>query len=334
MTHLFWITGNQDRAVESGQRALTLATEIGDFDLEVLANFYVGVAYHAMSHYDRATTFFARTRASLHGDLVHKPFGLAGLPSVMSRGLLVWCLAELGRFAERIGPAREALEIGQESDQSYSLISACFCVGFGHLRKGELDHAIALLERALRLIRERNVPVLLPWAASPLGYAYALSGRTGKAVALLAEAVERSRSMKSQLLNALWLSWLSEAYLRADQRHDAIECAHRALEIARDRAEQGHEAHVLYVLGEIAVQSDTMSLEAAERYYRQAIGLAGELGMRPLVAHCHLGLGKLYRRTGDRGQAQEHLATATTMYREMEMRFWLEKVEAEMSELG
>jgi hypothetical protein len=52
--------------------------------------------------------------------------------------------------------------------------------------------------------------------------------------------------------------------------------------------------------------------------------------MRPLVAHCHLGLGKLYRRTGDDAKAQEHLGTATTMYREMDMRFWLEKAEAEM----
>jgi hypothetical protein len=51
--------------------------------------------------------------------------------------------------------------------------------------------------------------------------------------------------------------------------------------------------------------------------------------MRPLVAHCHLGLGKLYRRTGDRARATEHLATATAMYREMDMRFWLEKAEAE-----
>jgi hypothetical protein len=52
--------------------------------------------------------------------------------------------------------------------------------------------------------------------------------------------------------------------------------------------------------------------------------------MRPLLAHCPLGLGKLYRRTGKREQATEHLTTATTMYRGMGMRFWLEKAEGEM----
>jgi len=54
--------------------------------------------------------------------------------------------------------------------------------------------------------------------------------------------------------------------------------------------------------------------------------------MRPLIAHCHLGLGKLYRRTGQRERAQEHLITALTMYREMGMRYWLQKAESEMEE--
>ena len=56
--------------------------------------------------------------------------------------------------------------------------------------------------------------------------------------------------------------------------------------------------------------------------------------MRPLVAHCHLGLGKLYRRTGQLEEAREHLTTATTMYREMDMRFWLEQAEQELRELA
>jgi hypothetical protein len=56
--------------------------------------------------------------------------------------------------------------------------------------------------------------------------------------------------------------------------------------------------------------------------------------MRPLIAHCHLGLGKLYRRTGKHEQAQEHLTTATTMYREMGMTYWLEKAEAELRQVA
>ena len=87
----------------------------------------------------------------------------------------------------------------------------------------------------------------------------------------------------------------------------------------------------MYVLGTIAAQSDASG--KAEAHYGNARTLGDELSMRPLVAHCHLGLGKLYGRTGKREQAQEHLTTAITMYRDMGMTYWLEKAEAERGEL-
>jgi hypothetical protein len=83
----------------------------------------------------------------------------------------------------------------------------------------------------------------------------------------------------------------------------------------------------------VAARRDPSDVQEAEAHFRSAIGLAQELGMRPLAAHCHLGLGRLYRRTGQRREAQEHLAVAATMYREMDMRFWLDQAEAEIREL-
>jgi hypothetical protein len=82
------------------------------------------------------------------------------------------------------------------------------------------------------------------------------------------------------------------------------------------------------VLGEIALRGDPASFEAAMGQYHTALALATDLGMRPLTAHCHLGLGKLHRRAGDAEKAEEHLTTATTLYREMGMTFWLEQAEA------
>ncbi len=88
------------------------------------------------------------------------------------------------------------------------------------------------------------------------------------------------------------------------------------------------EAHALCLAGDVA---STGGAADAPGYYREALALAGELGMRPLVAHCYLGLGKPYWRTGGRQQVQEHLTTATTMYREMDMRFWLEEAKKELA---
>ena len=56
------------------------------------------------------------------------------------------------------------------------------------------------------------------------------------------------------------------------------------------------------------------SVEQAEAHYRQALALAEELGMRPLQAHCHRGLGTLYATTGQREQARTALSTAIEMY--------------------
>ena len=90
----------------------------------------------------------------------------------------------------------------------------------------------------------------------------------------------------------------------------------------------------LYLLGEVNAGEEFSSIAASEEYYRQGLALDEELGMRPLVAHCHLGLGKLYHRTNKREQARERLTIAMTMYRDMGMTYWLEKAEAEMRELG
>jgi Tetratricopeptide repeat len=88
------------------------------------------------------------------------------------------------------------------------------------------------------------------------------------------------------------------------------------------------------LLGEIASHPDSPDVQTAEPHYQGALDLATDLGMRPLVAHCHLGLGTLYHRSHDGAKARDHLTTATTMYREMDMRFWLEQAEAERRASG
>ena len=72
----------------------------------------------------------------------------------------------------------------------------------------------------------------------------------------------------------------------------------------------------------------------AEDHYDHAMALANELRMRPLVAHCHVGLGKLYRRTGNFEKAKTHLANGVAMMREMEMGLWLEQAEAELTKVS
>jgi hypothetical protein len=75
----------------------------------------------------------------------------------------------------------------------------------------------------------------------------------------------------------------------------------------------------------------TLDVQLAEESYGKALNVAQDLGMRPIVAHCHLGLGRLHGHARNSEQAQEHLTIAMTMYREMDMRHWLHKTEAAVS---
>jgi hypothetical protein len=114
---------------------------------------------------------------------------------------------------------------------------------------------------------------------------------------------------------------------------DAHAGAERTLALARERQERGHQAYSLRLLGEIAVQREPPERDQAEAHYRQAIALADELGMRPLMAHCHHGLGRLYGQTGRGAQARTALTTAIDLYRAMDMTFWLPQAEAALAQV-
>ena len=120
----------------------------------------------------------------------------------------------------------------------------------------------------------------------------------------------------------------------AGRLEEAHALAERALALAREHQERGHEAYALRLLGDIAARHEPPGVEQAEAYYRQALALADELGMRPLVAHCHLGLGTLYLKIGRPEQARAELSAAIALYRAMEMTFWLPQAEAALAQVA
>jgi len=155
-----------------------------------------------------------------------------------------------------------------------------------------------------------------------------VAGRTREGVALLEEAHAALDSVGAQRLRSRFLQYLGEAYLLAGRLEDALRVADQALRVARRRGERGYEAWTLRLHGEIHSRRDPFEFGVAEESYRLALGLADRLGMRPLSAHCHLGLGRLYRRT-EKPEGDAHLRSAIALYREVDMPFWLEKARAE-----
>jgi class 3 adenylate cyclase/tetratricopeptide (TPR) repeat protein len=327
LTEHFRMLGKPESASEMGERALAIGQSIGDLSMQVVTNLPMGLLYHALGQYRRATAFFEWNVKRLRGQRLHERFELFGLPSVFSRAFLAYCFAELGEFFSGNLIAEEAHRIANEADHPFSRVYAHLGTGYLHLRKGDFAQAIIMLERALALGQLSQIPVAFAYGTSYLGYALTLAGRVDEGLPFLEQATAEAISTRFVARHSLNVAHLGEAYLLAGRVSDAAAAATRSLKLAHDHKERGHEAYALRLLGEVRRKDDPAD---ADVHYRGALHIARELGMRPLAAHCHWGLAKLYRGTANPAFSGEHTHAAQALFQDMKMTTWLKQVDAEM----
>ncbi len=327
--------GDFGAAIRAGLRALAIGDSQADLAIQVVANWALGQVYVERGECREAVRHCEAALRLIPEGLAQERFGQAEIQGSAVRHRLARALGALGRFAEAFGRLREAMHIAEEAGHVYTLVFPLFSLGILKVDQGDFDDAVAPLERGLELCRTREVPLMLHDFAWALGAAYHGTGRRAEGVALMEEA---ARGLAERTVRVVgWagrVGALGGAYLLDGRLADATRIAEDWLAAARQRGERGVEGHILRFLGDIAAHPDRLEAETAEAHYRQALALAEALGLRPLLAHCHLGLGKLYRRAGKRDEAHDHLTTATTMYREMDMPRWREQAEAELRELA
>jgi tetratricopeptide (TPR) repeat protein len=225
----------------------------------------------------------------------------------------------------------EAVRTAEAANHPYGCIRAYGYLGGLYLRKGDLQKAIPMLERGLSL--SQMVDIWAALTAPGLGLAYALSGRIAEPQMLLAQVIEPlpASNLGGYLSPG---SLLGETYLLVGQIDEALGRATRALEFAGSYKQRGYQGWALRLLGVIAVHRDPPEIQVAEEHFRQALSLATELGMRPLQAHCHLGLGNLYVKISTHERACIELSMAIELYRAMGMIYWLPQAEAALAEVG
>jgi class 3 adenylate cyclase/tetratricopeptide (TPR) repeat protein len=315
-----WLTGDNLKAVDAGQRALGIASAAGDPALEAATNLYLGLAYNAQGSFRRAAGALARTIQILDAAKNVERAGQVG-SFIHANSWLALSLAETGDFAEALKSASEAARAAEAADRSFDIVTASFGVGHTHLRQGDFSRAIAVLERALALVEAGGFRTWLGTITSSLGYAYTLAGRRADGLALL----ERAATLKVGHFRLRWV-YLGEARLLAGRVDEAEELGTRVLQRSRATGARGDEAWSLRLLGDIV--SAGADAAGAERHYLQAMDVATEAGMRPTLAHCHLGLGRLFAKTKNSGGAQAQLEQARTLYRKMGMRVWETEADA------
>jgi class 3 adenylate cyclase/tetratricopeptide (TPR) repeat protein len=335
MTTVHSLLGELDEALVTGTRALEIAGRLGDLRLRIPTTTYLEQAHYYRGEYERVVELATDNLAALPADRVYEYYGLTAPPSVYDRYWLVMSLAQLGRFAEAAEQEAAALRLAEATHHAYTVAQAHLAEATLRLLKGDWANARSPIEHGVAAIRTGNVVILLPWAVAPLAWVHAQLGEASEALDRLKEGeqlLERHAARGIVGPGGWAYHSLGRACLLLGRLDKARRLGDRAVESSPRHP--GFSAHALHLLGDIATHPDRFDAESGEAHYRQALALAEPRSMRPLVAHCHLGLGKLYRRTGKREQAREHLATATTMYRDMDMTYWLEKAEAETTDLA
>jgi tetratricopeptide (TPR) repeat protein len=313
------------------QRVEAIGETLGDVPLQVVAQYYLLLACHLSGDYRGTEDLCRKLMQALQGERARAQYGVAVFPAVFCRAVLARTLAERGVFDEGDAHGQEAIRMAEALEHPYSLIWACLGLASLNALRGDLRQATRLLERAVTLGRERTIPIWIPLATASLGHVYAWSGRIGEGISWLQQALTAYEAAGFGLFHSLSVVQLGEAYLLAEQVEDARACADRAVGLARERGERGHEAWALRLLGESHSHPDPPAVEQAEASYHQALALAKELGMRPLQAHCHRGLGTLYAKIGRLEQARAELSAAIELYRAMAMTFWLPEAEAALA---
>jgi class 3 adenylate cyclase/tetratricopeptide (TPR) repeat protein len=328
LAHFHWLRRELSQAFPLAHRGVDLAERTGDVIEVAVARGVLGRVHWARGEYGAAVTVFQKCLEVELSEAPHGRSAMIAVPSVVSRRWLAQSLAELGSFEAASAAGREAVHTAETKNHPYSLTNALMALGIVMLRRGRFVEAVDLLERAGEVAQEFGFRELLSPDQPLLAHAYAGAGRLTDAHRTLDAACE-------SLGTAVHIqARIGEAALALGALPQARQHAEAALAFSRKQTARGEQAWSLYMLGVITAGQGPDSVADSDEYYGQSLALAEDLGMRPLVAHCHLGLGKLYLRTDKREQAGEHLATATTMYREMGMTYWLEKAEAETTDLG
>ena len=330
LAHHHWTMGEQDLAMEYANRMLVLAERLGDPSLRTAGSFYLGEACHAVGDVRRAVEVL-RENAALTGSRMVERLAGPGLVPIMSRIWRAFALCELGRFDEALCLVEEALPVVEALEHPYSLMRVHFGIGAVHAARGHLAQAVPELERAAALVERWDIALDRQGNASMLGIAYMLSGRHAEGLGLLERSVERLFPPRS---SSILSRRLGEGYLLAGRRDEALEWATSALDHARRRGGQGDEAWALLLLGDVLAGPPASEADEALMPYENARARADELGMLPLLARCHLALGRWHMRAGDVPRARTALSLAAGLTRGMDLGIWRAEAEAALAGLA
>jgi DNA-binding SARP family transcriptional activator len=320
--------GELDEARRCGTKALEIARVLGDLDLKIVTTGLLEAVHYHLAEYERVVELAKANLAALPANRIYDKFERPAPASVFSRHSLVISLIQLGRFSEAAEYQAEEIRIAEPTHHAFTLGLAHFGALVLHFFRGDWTKARVASEHTIAVLRSGSVAILLPSGVALSAQILAQLGETSAALSRLQEGEQLLEHLAARgIVGRFAFAYcnLGQAALLLGRLDEAWRMANRVVESFV--SQPGATATALHLLGDIGSHPDRFDAEGAEANYRKALALAEPRGMRPLVARCHLGLGRLYRRANKLEQSREYFATATTMYREMGVTYWLQEAE-------
>jgi class 3 adenylate cyclase/tetratricopeptide (TPR) repeat protein len=311
--------GELDASIQCGLRARTIARDIGDRATDIGASFRLAQSYMWRGDFQQSVEVLEDNLDWIDGPLRHQRIGGTGIGSVLWLGMLGASHGRLGNFEAAIDAAQKACLIADEVRRPYDIALAYWWMGFIWSHKGDVPMALQNLEHGFEVCRASQIHYLVSILSTSLGYAYVLAGRPAEGISLLTKALGFSRASRFTYGEAWSSAYLGFANLLDNRYEGMLDHARSVLELARRCKYRAIEADALRMLGDVHRSGPAPNQEEAERHYLQACEMYLELGLRPELARCQIGLGQTLMQSGRQADAERLFEQASQLCRSMSL---------------
>ncbi|HMB34726.1 MAG TPA: sigma 54-interacting transcriptional regulator [Methylomirabilota bacterium] len=329
MANAHFMLGNLEDGMRFAEMARINGAARGDAALLAITYCHLGQLLYVKGDYPASVAMMEKCLEQLETTTSHRGSNMARVYRVVARCFNAFSLATQGRFRDAEASAERCLGLADATDTPFLRALAAWAMGNAHLGRGPSPEAVRKLEEAYRYCENAELLAIRPWIATDLAYARRLSGRVEEASSLLAGAIQEAAEHGLLSQHSLRHAYLSEAELAAGRPDDASAAAARAVTLAVEHGEDGFRVEALRALARAARRGATPDVEVSARHLEDALAIAQRLGMRPAVAHCHGDLAEVNHGAGRGEAAAMHLDAARALYRELNLPFWLERLERE-----
>jgi class 3 adenylate cyclase/tetratricopeptide (TPR) repeat protein len=288
------VTGDLAAALDAARQAMTIAREQEDIRGEVSALSYASLIHQTMGSQRQAIEIARSVLSRLPPESLHDLLGMPLLPAVYARHSMTRAFAELGHFEDSVQTAREALAIAIAANHLYSIGFAWLGVGVAHFRRGDLATARQAMDNSMRLSEQWDSPTMNSLISGWSGLVLTAVDQHHQAFRTLRAAehqVEAAGLGGRTLPHGVILWGLSEAHIAVNEPEEGVAAAKRSAEIFRQMKARGYEAWTLRALGRALRMRGGSRIDEAARTLEQALDIASELEMGPLIALCREDLG-------------------------------------------